>query len=224
MRFSYLSIRQANTPTTRIRRCEHQFVPLDHCRHHRTGIRLHQRVPRHRQRHGDLHRQWRAGTQGCRRIVRRAQLGGRLHVHRCRGHHRQGPRRGQRRHTGTGVRRIGRRHRLEPAHLALRYPLEFLARADRRHRGRHDRRRRRTRSDLEERRFQGAHPGRRRRDPGRARRGDRHLAGLPDYPRCPGQSAPRPGSATASGARLRWSRWRTAPATPRRRWASSSWR
>ena len=38
------------------------------------------------------------------------------------------------------------------------------------------------------------------------------------------KSAPKPGSATARSARRRWSRWRTAPTTRRRRWASSSWR
>ena len=38
------------------------------------------------------------------------------------------------------------------------------------------------------------------------------------------RSAPRPGSGAARSARRRWSRWRTAPTTRRRRWASSSWR
>ncbi len=56
-----------------------------------------------------------------------------------------------------------------------------------------------------------------------AGRRDRHLADLPHH-RGGRRSASRTAaSAGARSAAPRWSRWRTAPTTPRRRWASSRW-
>ncbi len=108
-----------------------------------------------------------------------------------RGHDRQRPRRHQGRHADRGGRRPDRRDHLEPGHLAVRHPVEFVARAHRR-RDRLDAGRGGrqfgavARPGLEGR---PARPSCRRSSPP-GRRG-RHLAALPDQPE-PDARGPQP--------------------------------
>ena len=112
------------------------------------------------------------GTQ----LRRRLPLPGR------RGHHRQRPGRHPCGHADRGGGRPDRRHHLEPGHLAVRHSVQFLARAHRRCDRIHDRGVGRQRRHLARPRLQGRHPGGPLADHRRARRRDRHLAGLPDQP------------------------------------------
>ena len=88
-------------------------------------------------------------------------------------------------------RRPGRRHHLEPAHLALRHPVEFLARAHRRRDRLDAGRRGRLGGPVEGTGLQGRHPGRPVADHRRRGRRDRHLAALPDQPQ-PDPGGPQP--------------------------------
>ena len=84
---------------------------------------------------------------------------------------------------------LSRRHHLEPADLALRYPVQFVARPVRRIDRRDYRRGGRAARQLDGPDLQGHDPRRRFAVHRRAGRGHRHLADLPDHPERVGRSA-----------------------------------
>ncbi|CAA9511982.1 MAG: Probable low-affinity inorganic phosphate transporter, partial [uncultured Solirubrobacteraceae bacterium] len=105
--------------------------PLDRGRD-RAGLRLHQRVPRHRQRGGDvdLHPRDAAADRGDH--GRGAQLRRRLHLARSGGDRRHRHRRRGAGHADHRLRGTDRRDRLESRHLVVRTSLLLVACADRR--------------------------------------------------------------------------------------------
>ena len=126
---------------------------------------------------------------------------------------------------GDHLRRPGRRDPLEPGHLAARPAVVVVARAvrrpDRRGVGRPSGR---GAVHFDKVVSKISCPGRRRRRSSAASSPRwSHLLRLHDHPA--GRRARRTGraSGTARRSRPRWSRSRTAPATRRRRWASSPW-
>ena len=156
--------------------------------------------------------------------VRRPELRRRLHLARGRRHGGPGHRRIRRRHHDGGLRRPGRRHRVEPRHLVLRAALELLARAHRRA----DRAAFAASGDERD-------PGRRPRREGhrpRRRRPRSSPSALPGSRSSSptgssGGCGPAPSTAAYRLGQLvsgRCSRWPTAPTMPRRRWGSSRWR
>ena len=148
-----------------------------------------------------------------------AQLRRRLHLDRGRGDDRLRRRRRRRDHADGHLRRARRRDRLEPDHLVLRAAVELLARADRRRRRRGDRRGRHRRDRRRGHPRQGADPGRAGADRRLRHRRDRDRHRLPDLR----AAAAGPGDARvparARSSPAACSRSRTAPTTPRRRWA-----
>ena len=135
------------------------MVLLVNRRRGRARVRLHQRLPRHRQRRRllDLDRSAlppdRDPTRGDPQLRRRAAVGHGRRNDRDRHHlDRAG-------HRDDRVRGPRRRDRLEPETWYLGYPVELLARADRRRHRRDARGRRRRRRQLERPARQGRRPG-----------------------------------------------------------------
>ena len=117
------------------------------------------------------------------------------------------------------VRRPDRRDLLEPGDVVVRPAVVVVARADRwidrRHVGGGGSGRGRGRGDH----VQGGRPGVAVAAARRCDRGGRRVARVPDDPALRRSSGPSGGSAGGRSPRRRWSRWRTAPTTRRRRWA-----
>ncbi len=166
---------------------ERRISRSSHRRRHRPRFRFHQRLPRHRQRHGHLDR-YRGAQTPCRGdTVRDSQPGRRVPVGRGGGDRCQGNRQPHRhRRAGVADHRLRgprRWHLVESRDLAARHSVEFVARplrrADRRdHRGPGDERCRVVGRDEQDR-----HPRRprtRRRSSGRCHR---HLADLSHHRR-----------------------------------------
>ena len=108
-------------------------------RHHRRAgrrrrrqLRLHQRLPRHRQRDGDDDRHRGAAAESRGRDRRGPQLRRRLHLALGRRDGRRRDRRIGRDHPGRRPRRADRRDQLEPRDLVVRDPVLLVPRADRR--------------------------------------------------------------------------------------------
>ena len=122
-------------------------------------------------------------------------------------------------HPDDDLRRAGRRHPVEPDDLAVRPAVQLVARPVRRADRRRADRRRRLRRQLLGRRLQDPAAGDHRAAGRRAGRRAGHLPALQD------DQAGRPGTGEPAGSAgrrpcpRRWSRWRTAPPTGRRRWA-----
>ncbi|CAA9497260.1 MAG: Probable low-affinity inorganic phosphate transporter, partial [uncultured Solirubrobacteraceae bacterium] len=105
--------------------------PLDR-RRDGARVRLHQRLPRHRQRCRDVDLDPGDAAAHGGDAGRGAQLRRRLRLPGGGGHRREGHRRGRPGHAAHRLRGPDRRDRLEPGHLVVRPPVLLLARPDRR--------------------------------------------------------------------------------------------
>ena len=108
------------------------LLPRPRRDHHGPGLRLHQRLPRHRQRDGHVHRHRRAAAQGRCADLRSPQHRRRVPVDRGRQDDLGRPRRRRQGHAGGHLRRADRRRPVESRDLAVRTALVVVARPVRR--------------------------------------------------------------------------------------------